>query len=107
MLPTMFAVIKTGGKQYKVQEGDTLSVEKLEHTDNNITFDQVLLWASAKDIKVGKPLVPGAKVEAKVLEDGKGEKKMVFRYKNKTRRRKKKGHRQPYTKIQITKITLS
>ena len=54
---------------------------------------------------MGKPLVEGAKVEAKVLEDGKGKKKMVFRYKNKTRRRKKKGHRQPYTKIQITKIT--
>jgi len=112
----MFAVIKTGGKQYKVQEGDTLSIEKIarprqaegeagEHTDNNVTFDQVLLWANAKDVKVGKPLVEGAKVEAKVLEDGKGKKKMVFRYKNKTRRRKKKGHRQPYTKIQITKIT--
>jgi len=105
MLPTMFAVIKTGGKQYKVQEGDTLSIEKLEHADNNVVFDQVLLWVKAKDIKVGKPLIPGAKVEAKVLEDGKGKKKMVFRYKNKTRRRKKKGHRQPYTKIQITKIT--
>ena len=103
--PMTFAVIKTGGKQYKVQEGDTLSIEKLEHADNNVTFDQVLLWANAKDIKVGKPLVEGAKVEAKVLEDGKGKKKMVFRYKNKTRRRKKKGHRQPYTKIQITKIT--
>ena len=104
MLPTMFAVIKTGGKQYKVQEGDTLSIEKLEHADNNVVFDQVLLWVKAKDIKVGKPLVPGAKVEAKVLEDGKGKKKMVFRYKAKTRRRKKKGHRQPYTKVQITKI---
>lgn len=100
----MFAVIKTGGKQYKVQEGDTLSVEKLEHGDNNVIFDQVLLWVNEKDVKVGKPLVSGAKVEAKVLEDGKGKKKMVFRYKNKTRRRKKKGHRQPYTKVQITKI---
>ncbi|OGM97186.1 MAG: 50S ribosomal protein L21 [Candidatus Yanofskybacteria bacterium RIFCSPHIGHO2_01_FULL_39_8b] len=99
-----FAVIKTGGKQYKVHEGDTLSVEKLEHGDNNITFDQVLLWANGEDIKVGKPLVPGAKVEARVLEDGKGDKKMVFRYKAKTRRRKKKGHRQPYTKVQIVKI---
>mgnify|MGYP001558533838 CR=1 FL=1 len=71
----MFAVIKTGGKQYKVQEGDTLSVEKLEHTDNNVIFDQVLLLADTKDIKVGKPLVQGVKVEAKVLEDGKGKKK--------------------------------
>ena len=101
----MFAVIKTGGKQYKVQEGDILSVEKFDHEGDNVVFDQVLLWVKAKDIKVGKPLVPGAKVEAKVLEDGKGKKKMVFRYKNKTRRRKKKGHRQPYTKIQIIKIT--
>ena len=106
MLPTMFAVIKTGGKQYKVQEGDTLSIEKLEHGDNNVTFDQVLLWANAKDIKVGRPLVEGAKVEAKVLEDGKGKKKMVFRYKNKTRRRKKKGHRQPYTQVVIKDIKM-
>lgn len=101
----MFAVIKTGGKQYKVQEGDTLSVEKLEHTTDKVTFDQVLLLADDKDVKVGKPLVSGAKVEAKVLEEGKGEKKIVFRYKAKTRRRKKKGHRQLYTKVQITKIT--
>ncbi len=104
----MFAVIKTGGKQYKVQEGDVLSVEKLDETlrqaQGMVIFDQVLLWANAKDIKVGKPLVVGAKVEAKVIEEGKGKKKMVFRYKNKTRRRKKKGHRQPYTKVQITKI---
>lgn len=101
-----FAVIKTGGKQYKVREGDTLVVEKLEHESDKITFDQVLLWTDEKDIKVGKPLVEGARVEAKILEDGKGKKKMVFRYKNKTRRRKKKGHRQPYTKVQITKISL-
>ena len=99
-----FAVIKTGGKQYKVQEGDTLSVEKLDHKDDKVVFDQVLLVANSKDIKVGKPLVSGAKVEAKVLEDGKGKKKIVFRYKAKTRRRKKKGHRQLYTKVQITKI---
>jgi len=101
-----FAVIKTGGKQYKVQEGDTLSVEKIEHKGDKTTFDQVLLIADDKEVKVGKPLVSGAKVEAKVLEDGKAKKKMVFRYKNKTRRRKKKGHRQPYTKVQITKIVV-
>lgn len=99
-----FAIIKTGGKQYRVQEGDTLSIEKLEHEGDKIVFDQVLLWASGQDVKVGKPLIPGAKVEAKVIEDGKGKKKMVFRYKSKTRRRKKKGHRQPYTKVQIVKI---
>ena len=100
-----FAVIKTGGKQYKVSEGDVLSVEKLEHKEDKILFDQVLLIAKDEDIKVGKPLVSGAKVEAKVIDEGKGKKKMVFRYKNKTRRRKKKGHRQLYTKVQITKIS--
>lgn len=105
-LPMTFAIIKTGGKQYKVREGDTLSVEKLEHKDNKVIFDQVLLWSDDKDAKIGKPLVEGAKVEAKVIEEGRGEKKIVFRYKAKTRRRKKKGHRQPFTKVQITKISL-
>jgi len=106
-----FAVIKTGGKQYKVREGDVLSVEKIssdkrQATSDKVVFDQVLLWANEKDIKVGKPLIAGAKVEAKVLEDGKEKKKMVFRYKSKTRRRKQKGHRQPFTKVQITKISV-
>lgn len=101
-----FAVIKTGGKQYKVAEGDTLKVEKLNHKDGQIVFDEVLLVANGT-VKVGKPLVEGSKVEAKVLEEGKGKKKIVFRYKAKTRRRKKKGHRQLYTKVQITKISLS
>jgi len=100
----MFAVIKTGGKQYKVAEGDVLRVEKLESKDGNLIFDNVLLVVNG-EVKLGKPVVAGAKVTAKVLEDGKGEKKMVFRYKSKTRQHKKKGHRQPYTKIQITKIT--
>ena len=102
----MFAVIKTGGKQYKVAEGDVLRVEKLEFKDGNVVFDEVLLVVNG-EVKVGQPIVSGAKVTAKVLEEGKGEKKMVFRYKSKTRQHKKKGHRQPYTKIQITKITLS
>jgi len=101
----MFAVIKTGGKQYKVQEGDVLSIEKLETKEGEVVFDDVLLVANDKDVKVGKPNVSGAKVQAKVLEEGKGKKKMVFRYHSKTRYRKKKGHRQPYTKVQITKIT--
>ena len=102
----MFAVIKTGGKQYKVAEGDVLRVEKLEFKDGNVVFDEVLLVVNG-EVKVGQPIVSGAKVTAKVLEEGKGEKKMVFKYKSKTRQHKKKGHRQPYTKIQITKITLS
>ena len=106
----MFVVIKTGGKQYKVSEGDVLSVEKLDlsaqagQTEGTVVFEDVLLVANGDDLKVGKPRVVGAKVEAKVLEEGKAKKKMVFRYKSKTRYKKKKGHRQPYTKIQITKI---
>ncbi len=101
----MFAIIKTGGKQYSVREGDTLTVEKLEHKGSSLVFDQVLLTDDGKTTKIGRPFVSGAKVEARVIEDGKGDKKIVFRYKAKTRRRKKKGHRQPYTKVQITKIT--
>ena len=98
-----FAVIKTGGKQYKVAEGDILYIEKLAHEGDEVVFNNVLLVANGA-VKVGKPAVAGAKVTAKVLEDGKGEKKMVFRYKSKTRYKKKKGHRQPYTKVQIVKI---
>ena len=103
-----FAIIKTGGKQYKVAEGDVLRVEKLNPSTGGdgqeVVFDKVLLVVNG-EVKVGKPVVSGAKVSAKVLEEGKGDKKMVFRYKSKTRQHKKKGHRQPYTKIQITKIT--
>lgn len=99
----MFAIIKTGGKQYKVHEGDVLSIEKIEHKNNEVVFNEVLLVANGK-VAIGTPLVPGVTVTAKVLEDGKGEKKMVFRYKSKTRQHKKKGHRQPFTKVQITKI---
>ena len=99
-----FAVIKTGGKQYKVAEGDVLTVEKLEHDGEEVVFEQVLLMVNG-EVKVGKPTVPGAKVTAKILEEGKGKKKMVFRYKSKTRQHKKKGHRQPFTKVQITKIS--
>lgn len=108
----MFAIIKTGGKQYKVSEGDVLIVEKLEveglpaQAGESVTFDQVLLATDGDSITLGKPMINGASVTAKILEQGKGDKKMVFRYKSKTRQRKKKGHRQPFTKIQITKISL-
>lgn len=100
----MFAVIKTGGKQYKVAEGDVLRVEKLESKDGNVVFEDVLLVVNG-EVKVGQPVVSGAKVSAKIIEEGKGDKKMVFKYKSKTRQHKKKGHRQPYSKIEITKIT--
>src|SRR5437870_1340292 len=97
-----FAVIKTGGKQYKVAEGDVLEIEKLEGAEGEIKFEEVLLFANDDDVKIGAPMISGAHVTAKVLEHGKGEKKIVFKYKSKTRQRKKKGHRQPYTKVQIT-----
>jgi large subunit ribosomal protein L21 len=99
-----FAVIKTGGKQYIVKEGDVVTIEKLEHDSDSIVFDQVLLVAG-KEAVVGQPLVEGAKVSATVVGEGKGDKKMVFRYKSKTRQKKKKGHRQPYTKVKIDKIS--
>lgn len=97
-----FAVIKTGGKQYKVAEGDKLLIEKLDvETDKEVVFDQVLLTDSA----IGQPLVPGAKVTARVLEQGKAKKKIVFKYSSKTRYKKKKGHRQPFTKVEILSIS--
>ena len=104
----MFAVIKTGGKQYIVTEGMKLSVEKLnQEVGQEFTFPEVLLFGNAQpeNAKIGTPLVSGVTVTAKVIEHGKGDKKIVFKYKNKTRYKKKKGHRQPFTKIEITKIT--
>ena len=101
----MYAIIVTGGKQYKVSEGDTLFVEKLEAEEGaSITFDQVLMAGEGEDVKVGAPTVEGATVEAKVLKNGKAKKIYVFKMKRKKNERKKKGHRQPYTKVEITKI---
>ena len=104
----MFAVIKTGGKQYKVAQGDKVLVEKLDIEEGkSFDFDQVLMVGNEKieSLKIGQPLVKGAKVTAKVLEQGKGKKKIVFKYSNKTRYKKKKGHRQPFTKVEILKIS--
>lgn len=103
-----FAVIKTGGKQYRVAEGDKFLVEKLDQPIGaEFDFEEVLMVANGgtEGIKIGTPLVEGAKVRARVLEHGKGEKKIVFRYKSKTRYKKRKGHRQLYTKVEILKIT--
>jgi len=99
-----FAVIKTGGKQYIVREGDVLTIEKLPVDTGTFSFEQVLLIADGEQTVVGRPFVAGASVSATILEEGKGVKKMVFRYKSKTRYKKKKGHRQPYTKVKIEKI---
>lgn len=101
-----FAVIKTGGKQYKVAEGDVLTVEKLPAADGQVAFEEVLLISDGASATVGTPTVPGAKVTAEVIEEGRAEKKIVFRYKAKTRYHKKKGHRQSFTKVRITKISL-
>lgn len=101
----MYAVILTGGKQYRVQEGDVLYVEKLNaEVDSTVELDQVLVVSKDGELVVGKPVVEGAKVVAKVLAQGKAKKVVVFKYKPKKDYRKKQGHRQPYTKLQVEKI---
>ena len=102
------AVIKTGGKQYKVKEGDKVKIEKLPaEAGKSVKFDEILLVADSKDgeSQIGVPTVKGAKVEAKVLEQGRGKKVKVVKYKNKTRYTRVYGHRQPYTEVEISKIS--
>jgi large subunit ribosomal protein L21 len=100
-----YAVIKTGGKQYKVSEGDTIEVDRLPSAkDGKFSFDQVLLIASDEGVKIGKPTVVNAKVEAKVLEDLKGDKIRVSKFKSKVRYRRVTGFRAALTKVQIDKI---
>ena len=101
----MYAVIETGGKQYRVQQGDVILVEKLDgQAGDSVSFDSVLLVSADAGTKVGTPLVAGAVVEGKVLDQVKGKKIVVYKYKSKKNERKKQGHRQPYTKVQIEKI---
>jgi len=102
----MFAIIETGGKQYKVAEGDVLNVEKLPKTDESgdISFDKVLLINNDKGTQVGDPYIKGAKVMANFIEEGRDKKVVIIKYKAKVRYHVKNGHRQPYTKIKITKI---
>lgn len=100
-----FAVIKTGGKQYVVEPNQKIRIEKLSLKEGEeVVFDEVLLRDQGKELEIGEPFVKGAKVRGKVLSQGKEKKVIVFSYKAKTRRRKKRGHRQPYTQVQITKI---
>lgn len=110
-----FAIIKTGGKQYRVLEGDRLLIEKLNISEGEeFDFEEVLLVgngsvnspqvAKTENVKIGQPLVEGIKVRAKVLTHQRADKKIVFKYHNKTRYKKKKGHRQPQTKVEILKI---
>ncbi len=101
----MYAIIKTGGKQYKVSEGDVIFVEKLgAAVDETVTFSEVIAVGEGSSLKVGAPLVEGASVTAKVAKEGKAKKVIVFKYKPKKGYSKKQGHRQPYTKVVIEKI---
>ena len=101
----MYAVIENGGKQYRVQEGTTVYVEKLAVAEGEkVTLDQVLAVSKDGSLTVGEPFVTGASVEATVLENGKADKIIVFKYKRKKDYRRKQGHRQPYTKLKIESI---
>jgi large subunit ribosomal protein L21 len=101
----MYAVIATGGKQYRVSEGDEIFVEKLAgEVDDILVFGDVLTVVNDGDVKVGTPFLDGAKVTAKVLKQGKDKKILVFKYKSKANYRRRQGHRQPYTKVAIEKI---
>ena len=100
-----FAVIETGGKQYRVAAGDKVKVEKLDAEAGSVfSFDKVLLTANDEEIQIGTPYVSGAKVEGKILRQARDKKKIVFKYHSKTRQHKKKGHRQPFTEVEIEKV---
>ena len=100
----MYAVIATGGKQYRVSEGDVIYIEKIDaQNDEAVSFDALMVGGDG-EVKVGAPVVEGVKVEGKVVGQVKGEKIVVFKYKSKKNYRRKQGHRQPYTKVEITKI---
>lgn len=101
----MYAIIKTGGKQYKVSEGDLVRVEKLNaEIGDTVEFDQVLMVKSNDDLKVGSPLVENAKVSATVKDQAKNKKVIVFKYRPKKGSKTKQGHRQPYTLVEINNI---
>ena len=102
----MQAIIVTGGKQYRVEQGDIVYIEKLDvEADSEVKFDQVLAIGEEGSVKVGAPVVEGASVSAKVIKNGKGKKIRIFKYTPKKGYRKRQGHRQPYTKVEIGKIT--
>ena len=106
MQQVMQAIIVTGGKQYNVSEGDTLFIEKLDvNAGDAVVFDQVLAIVDGENSKFGTPVVEGAKVDATVVKNGKGKKIRIFKYTPKKGYRKRPGHRQPYTKVEIGKIS--
>ena len=103
----MYAIIESCGKQYKVAEGDVVFFEKLDVEEGKkVTFDNVVLVSDDKKVEVGAPYVKGVKVEGKVVANGKGKKILVYKYKAKKNYRRTQGHRQPYTKVEITKIKM-
>ncbi len=102
----MQAIFVTGGKQYKVSEGDVIYVEKLDAASETVEFDNVLMTIDGENVTVGTPSVDGAKVTAKVIKNGKAKKIMVFKFKAKKNYRRRQGHRQPYTKLSIEKISV-
>ena len=107
----MYAVIATGGKQYRVQPGETIRIERLNddagqpRTQGPVTFDEVLLVADGENVKIGTPKVAGAKVEAQIVEAGRGEKLLIYKYRRRKGYRRKTGHRQPFTAVKITGIS--
>jgi large subunit ribosomal protein L21 len=102
----IYAVVETGGKQYKVSTGQTIEVEKLAAGGDTVELDQVYLVADGDKVTVGKPTIPGAKVIADVVSEGKGKKVIVYKFKAKVRYRRKRGHRQPYTRLAIKEIVV-
>jgi len=102
---SMYAVVSTGGKQYKVSEGDVLRVEKLPgEVGDTVSFDEVLLFSDGENVTVGQPVVDEVAVKGRIVEQGKAKKILVFKYKRRKRYRRKQGHRQPYTAVKIDSI---
>jgi large subunit ribosomal protein L21 len=100
-----FAIVEAGGKQYKIAAGEKITIEKVQaEAGADFVFDKVLLMVDGDTVKIGAPYLDGAKIAAKVVAQGRDDKKIIFRYHSKTRYRKKKGHRQPHTEIEIGKI---
>lgn len=101
----LYAIIKTGGKQYKVAEGNEVIIEKLDAAEgDSVTFEEVLAVGEGSELKIGRPFVEGAKVNATVVKVGKGPKIRILKYRHKTNYRRRQGHRQPFTKVKIDKI---
>jgi large subunit ribosomal protein L21 len=101
----MYAIVKTGGKQYKIQEGDVIRVEKIPgDLDNPISFDRVLMFSDGENVRIGRPSLDEVTVKGHIVEQGKGKKIIIFKYKRRKRYRRKHGHRQQYTAIKIDQI---